>query len=92
MTHFLRVDTTGHDCEGCGVNTHSREGIAEYYMVTSLVWNLAGARSGMLCIGCLEERLGRKLNCRDFLECPVNRSDFRARSLRLRDRLRRDPD
>lgn len=26
----------------------------------------------MLCIGCLEERLGRELNASDFIDCPVN--------------------
>ena len=56
----------------------------EYYMVTDEVWSLAGMAiedtpyeySGMLCIGCLENRLGRELNNRDFSSASINDPDF----------------
>jgi hypothetical protein len=40
----------------------------EIYSVHRKVWKQAGMRewSGCLCIGCLEQRLGRKLRRRDF--------------------------
>jgi hypothetical protein len=40
----------------------------------------------MLCIGCLEERLGRRLNANDFTDAPVNHG-FTWQSERLQNRL-----
>lgn len=42
---------------------------SEVYTVRDAVWAKAGmeADGGCLCIGCLEVRLGRKLNPKDFL-------------------------
>ena len=58
-------------CVDCRVNTHD---IKEYYMVTDEVWGLTGlpAKGGMLCIGCLEGRIGRKLSYKDFSHCLLN--------------------
>lgn len=43
-------------------------------MSTDAIWARAGMRphSGMLCIGCLEDRLGHKLKSSNFKECPLN--------------------
>lgn len=73
------------DCLDCGVNTLS---IDEYYMVQFGLWDKAtsSARSGMLCIGCLETRIGRTLTSEDFIEAPINYGFFGA-SQRMRDRL-----
>jgi hypothetical protein len=60
--------------------------IDEFYMVTQQLWDEAGAKGGMLCIGCLEKRLGRELNTHDFIEALINSTQFR-RSARLRDRM-----
>jgi hypothetical protein len=65
-------------CADCGVNT-SR--IGEWYMVTDAVWEQAWPgtpRIGtdylhILCIGCLEQRLGRPLTAGDFTPVAVNR-------------------
>jgi hypothetical protein len=40
-------------------------------MVTDQVWSSVADR-GMLCIGCLEQRLGRMLHARDFTDAPIN--------------------
>ena len=45
-----------------------------------------GAGDGMLCIGCLEKRIGRKLRRQDFTDCPLNEIT-ETKSLRLQDRL-----
>lgn len=60
-------------CVDCGVDTYAR-GVDEYYMVHNEVWAAAGMlpRDGMLCIGCLEARLGRRLTAVDFTDVPVN--------------------
>lgn len=76
-------------CEDCSVDTHQ---IDEYYMVTHELWQRAAGQSfqvlmGVLCIGCLEQRIGRKLAPSDFISCPANRAPNRARSQRLKDRL-----
>ena len=48
-------------------------------MVKNSVWKAAGmaaekpdTRSGFLCIGCLEKRLGRNLTPADFTPCLLN--------------------
>jgi hypothetical protein len=71
-------------CSYCGENTILLD---EYYMVRDDLWDRYGACDGMLCIGCLETRLGRKLTPADFNDIPLNFKDDRDRSDRLRDRL-----
>lgn len=74
-------------CKGCGF--HTLYGY-EYYMVTNEIWLQAndGSRKGMLCIGCVEKRIGRKLNQFDFLDAPINDIDlFPLKSRRLISRL-----
>lgn len=66
-------------------------------MVQDDLWALATAEYGttdvMLCIGCLEHRIGRELKADDFTEAPINSgttghwSD--TKSDRLWDRLNR---
>jgi hypothetical protein len=48
--------------------------LGEWYMVHDDVWKAAGMETmgGALCIGCLEERLGRDLTADDFKDCPLN--------------------
>jgi hypothetical protein len=52
-------------CDDCGKNL-ARAG--EYYMVKDSVWEEAGMENGDgdLCISCLEDRIGRKLDRDDF--------------------------
>jgi hypothetical protein len=46
----------------------------EYYMLRDAVWLAANPKgSGMLCIGCIEERLNRRLCPADFIDAPINR-------------------
>ena len=56
------------DCTACTLC------LSEYYMVTDQVWLASGLGldDGMLCIGCLEQRLGRMLHARDFTDVPIN--------------------
>jgi hypothetical protein len=70
-------------CLDCGVFVHA---INEYYMLHNAVWQEAHpADDGMLCIGCVEERLGRRLTPGDFrLDCPCN--DW-TRSARFQQRI-----
>jgi hypothetical protein len=60
----------------------------EYYSIWDDIWALANpAIDGMLCIGCLEERLERKLNPVDFTDWPINY--VFNQSDRLKDRMGR---
>ena len=52
-------------------------------MVEDAVWAAAGAPEGYLCVGCLEERLGRPLVPDDFPPLPLN-DDEDVDSIRLR--------
>ncbi|MCW2929970.1 MAG: hypothetical protein JWM19_932 [Actinomycetia bacterium] len=88
-------------CKDCGeITVHGRwsPGKAyENYAVHDNLWGQAGGGRGLLCIGCLENRLGRQLNKDDFPDRFVNslgpETDEYAwsdRTPRLRDRLTRD--
>jgi hypothetical protein len=61
-------------CHDCGINTLplAQPDRAEYYMVQHAIWDEFGPDKGYMCIGCLETRMGRKLNSADFLDVPVN--------------------
>jgi len=76
-------------CMDCGINTRI---IDEYYTLKDTIWYRANPRGdGMLCIGCLECRLGRSITQDDFrLEVPINMMEFNERfpkSNRLINRL-----
>lgn len=61
------------DCEDCGINT-SALGIDEYYMVHDEVWAQTGlgGDDGMLCLVCIEARIGRNLEASDFTNIKMN--------------------
>ena len=60
----MMKDRSSFLCLDCGVDTGA---IDEYYMVTHELWACANPDgAGMLCIGCLEKRLGRELTPDDF--------------------------
>lgn len=72
-------------CLDCGVNTLHND---EYYMVEDDIWDgVHPKRTGMLCIGCLEKRMGRKLTSTDFTDAPINYYGRFSQSARLYDRL-----
>jgi hypothetical protein len=51
-------------CIDCGKDT---DAINENYMIHDELWRAANpAEAGMLCVGCCERRLGRKLCRKDF--------------------------
>ena len=69
----------GWACVDCGIETKP----FEMYMVVADVWAQAGAGDGFLCVGCLEDRLGRVLEPDDFKRVPLN-DDDELDSIRLR--------
>jgi hypothetical protein len=71
-------------CLDCPLNTKE---LLEYYNVHDNIWNsVASPNDGMLCIGCLENRLGRRLSRNDFSDAPINHGYF-PRSDRFIDRF-----
>lgn len=71
-------------CLDCGVHTGDT---GEYYTVEDEIWLAANPDDhGMLCVGCLETRIGRALTPADFPEYPVNMV-LEQKSPRLRDRI-----
>lgn len=57
-------------CIDCGMNTKAKE----YYSLHDAVWFKAhSSKHGMLCIGCVERRLGRRLMPSDFNDAPINK-------------------
>jgi hypothetical protein len=71
-------------CKDCGLDTTPctgkrgcrHKGRWEYYMVHDALWQKAKMRTGFLCIGCLERRLGRVLTVNDFTTAPINNPDL----------------
>lgn len=59
----------GFNCKDCSRNTFAMK---EYYMVIAPVWKQAKGGRGLLCIGCLEKRIARKLQGDDFTTAPIN--------------------
>lgn len=72
------------DCADCGTNTNT---INEYYMIHNHIWDSVAKFKEMLCIGCLENRLGRQLVPSDFTDAPINHGYF-EQSERLKSRIR----
>jgi hypothetical protein len=78
------------NCLDCKVHTAKA---GEYYMLTDRTWaRVHDSYDGMLCIGCVEERLGRELRACDFLTCPLNdlANERWYRSPRLTSRLTKE--
>lgn len=72
-------------CLDCRQNTNTMN---EYYMVYDEVWLQAVPDGdGMMCIGCLENRLKRKLAPEDFTNCGLNQMKVITGSDRLRSRI-----
>jgi hypothetical protein len=74
-------------CEDCGECTCC---IGEYYMVEDEVWYsaiTARSKPDMLCVGCVELRIGRLLTKDDFSDAPLNSLPYWERSERLKTRL-----
>lgn len=69
------------DCADCGEST-----IPEYYMLHNRIWLSVAGKREMLCIGCVERRLGRRLVKGDFTGCLANKQGSRMDSDRLIDR------
>lgn len=64
-------------CLDCGVNTGPTE---EYFMLRHELWRRLVSRrdrGGMLCLRCVELRLGRGLCRADFLPVPANEQQAR---------------
>ena len=73
-------------CLDCNINTNK---IGEYYMINFKLWNKINPKDdGMICVGCVEKRLGRKLKRNDFTICPLN-ENYADMSKRLLDRVLR---
>ena len=84
------VDMSAFNCLDCGVNTSE---IEEYYMLHDRVWRSVtnqNERYGMLCLGCIERRLGRLLEPTDFADVALNnrKSLSKHGSERMLDRLK----
>lgn len=73
-------------CVDCEVHTGI---IGDYYMVHKHLWAEFGSDDGMLCIACLENRMGRTLTPDDFSDAPVNYGSLTYRSERMISRIGR---
>lgn len=78
--------TPSHRCHDCSLDTNRR---GEYYMLLDKIWRkLKVPHEAMLCIGCVEQRLGRTLTKFDFSDAFINSAIGIHRSRRLHARLK----
>jgi len=61
----------------------------EHYFVKSEIWFISAGMSekGMLCIDCIEVRIGRQLNSFDFTEAHINNPKTNSMTDKLRNRI-----
>lgn len=60
----------------------------EHYFVRLPLWlSAVGSKTGMLCVGCLEGRIGRSLTPQDFTDAHINNPRLCPMSDRLRSRI-----
>lgn len=72
-------------CLDCKVDTGKAH---EHYFINTDTWlSVVDSPIGMLCVGCLEHRLGRELNSSDFPDVTINNPKFEPKSQRLMSRL-----
>jgi len=71
MANFRKVERYSYLCVDCGIDTWDS---GHFYMVEDHVWELARTRNDneMLCMVCLERRIGRYLKWIDFPIVPLN--------------------
>ena len=70
---YTYVYNRSNPCNDCGVATTPDHGPWEWYMVHDSIWQAAGMKPrGVLCIGCLEQRLDRQLVPQDFPDLRIN--------------------
>ena len=72
-------------CLDCKVDTGKAR---EFYYLVPKTWRAAhDSISGMLCVGCIETRLGRTLTPSDFTNATINNPKYTPMSDRLRSRI-----
>lgn len=76
-------------CNDCGVNVACKfGGICEYsFMLKPETWQSLNLNKEILCVGCIEKRLGRKLTPNDFDTSAKVTSIASQQSQRLRNRI-----
>jgi hypothetical protein len=75
-------------CMDCDVDTLANK---QYYMLKERLWKRINPQlTGMLCLKCAEQRLGRALTRRDFKRIPLNTIQARL-CPELAERMNRDP-
>lgn len=71
-------------CGDCDMDTRT-----EYYTVHDIIWEVWGNGEDLLCVGCLERRMGRELGMGDFPHYLINVVNRDEKSDRLYNRLTR---
>lgn len=86
MRYHRTVPRDNLDCDDCGESTYT-----EFYVVSNDLWDRYAPGVWMICIGCLETRIGRQLVTADFTDANfkpemLNHGRY-PKSQRLIDRL-----
>jgi hypothetical protein len=81
------IDWSNWRCVDCDYDTspinplEKTRGYKNYYMVNNDLWAKFGVGRKMLCIPCLEKRIGREVTKQDFTDCMLNRDNKYVTSL-----------
>ena len=69
----MKDNTVEWDCKCCGKNCDTNK--KDYYMIKDDLWEKVYPQTkGMLCMDCLEGKLGRKLTKSDILVCHLTKN------------------
>ncbi len=80
----LFIEVAWDACQDCAKHTAADD----YYMVTDTLWQTVHSRDqGMLCLSCLQSRMGRELQSSDFIDAPVNQLSAKVREIRAQSGL-----
>jgi hypothetical protein len=84
ITRKLHKSKAKWDCVDCSENTSY-----EHYFVTNDVWmeQAKMGEAGMLCVPCLELRIGRRLGPADFTDAHINNPKTHPMTIRLQSRI-----
>jgi len=56
-------------CADCGKDTFIDP--KDFYMIRFELWDIIGVGGGMLCMDCIEKRVGHALTKNEILPCPL---------------------
>lgn len=82
--NLIERDINHYCCKDCGIYTWTDH---DAYMVKNYIWDIYGVGDGMLCMECLQKRMGFFLRANHFISCELNRENANIGVMQIKDHL-----